>query len=464
MMEVISIIYIVSALLVIAALYLLTLVGIWGNGSTERYPYLGLLSVILSYLIYILSRGLIDDKLAAIVWIITSTIPSLLILISMIVGKRGNLLVDLASFIVVLIIGFIPLFSSGNYDINTQLAHLMTEPVNLDVIVSFMSLLILLSATLYILPTYIRKTSSFSRIDRDLALRIEEMNRQQNTYMAFMDPLSKMLSDELHSELSRIRSELKTEIARNRYLGQGSSKISKKSGGDIMMEVRKMNSMLRNLQTPRKDFTMEDFMKDVKHSLATPLSQIETNCALLEAFTDADDKSECVNKIRDIVKVCQNIIASYQEIVNVPAIDESQPLSECIDELMSSLEKKVKRRRITLEKLSVPDSLPGYSNSVISSMMLPLLQNAVAASPEGGAIIVEITDDETTYVISLTNQCEGYVPTSEQLKTSQYSSKKNHLGVGLSTVRNYLRLLKECSLDFNIEDKKVTVKITLKKR
>lgn len=445
-------------------MYLLTLVGIWGKGGTERYPYLGLLSVILAYLIFILVRGFAYEKVAITIWSITSILPSLLILISMFVGKRGSLLMDMSSFILVLCLGLVPLFFNRDYNINVQISHLLAEPVNLDVIVTFVSLLVLLLTSLFILSTYVRRYSSFSRIDRNLAIRIEEMNRQQNTYKAFAEPLSKMLSDELHLEMNRIRTELKIEMAKSRFMGQNVSKISRKGSTDIMLEMRKMNGMLRNLQMPRKDFTTDDFMKDVKHSLATPFSQIETNCTLLESLSDPCEQAECINKIRDIVKVCQNIITSYQEIVNAPPIDESQTLSECIDELMNSLEKKVKKRRITMEKHYLPDNLSGYSNNVISSMLLPLLQNAVAASPEGGTIIMDFNSDDKNHIISLSNYCEDYIPTKEQLKTSQYSSKKNHLGVGLSTVRNYLRLLKECSLDFDIEDNKVTAIVTLKKR
>ena len=112
---------------------------------------------------------------------------------------------------------------------------------------------------------------------------------------------------------------------------------------------------------------------------------------------------------------------------------------------------------------NLPDAIPGYSVSIVSSMLLPLIQNAIFAAPIGSTVELSYQENDD-YILTIKNSCEKNVPTKEQLNTAHYSSKHNHLGVGLSTVRNYLRLLKGGKLDFEVVDNIVTVIIQLKKK
>ena len=463
MVDVFSNLFIIASLIVVGTIYFTTFIGIMGKGNTERFPYLGILAVIMAYLVFILINGYVEAEIGIIIWAVLSVLPALAIIISLFVGRRGNYFVDIASLVATLGLGFIPILGAKTPEIDASLSKFISDPSDYSVVIVFASLLftILLSmATFFIMRN---RYFSYSSIDRELANKISEINRQQSTYNAFSSPISKILSDELHVEMNHIKGELKSEIARSFIRTQNGTKISRRGGVDIMVELQKINAMVKNLQSPQRGFTIDDFMRDVKHSLATPLSQIEINCSLLETLHNPDEQSECINKIKSITKVCQCIIASYQEILSVPALDVTQSFPDCVDELLTTVENKTRKKRLLFEKSGLPESISGYSLSVISSMLLPLIQNAIAAAPPESTIEISYQEKDN-HILMIKNSCEKAIPTMEQLKTPHYSSKNHHLGVGLSTVRNYLRLLKGGSLDFDVEGDIVVVIVSLKKK
>lgn len=463
MVDFISTLYLISSLVIVAIIYFATFMGILGKGDSERYPYLGILSIITAYLIFILIKGIVGDKVSAIIWIVLSFLPSLAILISLFIGRKGNVVVDIVSLVLVTGFGVVPLFNIKIHNINADLTKLLSEPSDLSLVAAFASLIVMISLTMVTFSVWRNRYFSYSNIDKELSNKISEINRRQNTYNAFSGPLSQILTEEMHYEINQMRNDLKSEIARSLIRSQNGSKISRKGGNDIMVEIRKLNTMIKNLQAPQRGFTIDDFMRDVKHSLATPLSQIETNCSLLETLQNPVEYSECIQKIKSIVKVCQGIITSYIEIISAPPVDESLSLSEAIEELLETVDNKSRRKKISFEMSSIPDTIPGYSVSLISSMLLPLIQNALCAAPVGSEIKLSY-QEEDDYILTIKNLCEKNIPTKEQLNTIHFSSKHNHLGVGLSTVRNYLRLLKSGKLDFEIEDNCVTAIVMLKKK
>lgn len=463
MINIFSHLFIISSLIIVGAIYFTTFMGIIGKGNTERFPYLGILAVVMAYLIFILIQNYTGVEIGIIIWTVLGVLPTLTIIISMFIGRRGKFLVDIVSLVITFALGITPLLGVETPEIDSSLSKYISGPSDYSLVIVFASLLfmiILSMATFFIMRN---RYFSYSSIDRELANKISEINRQQSTYNAFSSPISKILSEEMHAEMNQIKGELKSEIARSFVRSQYGAKISRKGGNDIMAELQKINAMVKNLQTPQRGFTTDDFMRDVKHSLATPLSQIEINCSLLETLQKPEEQFECINKIKSITKVCQSIITSYQEILSAPALDDAQPFPDSVEELLTTVEKKTRKKRLSFTMSNLPESIPGYSVSVITSMLLPLIQNAIVAAPIESTIEISYKENDN-HILMIKNTCEKATPTMEQLKTVHYSSKSNHLGVGLSTVRNYLRLLKGGSLDYDIDGNIVIAKVSLKKR
>lgn len=82
-----------------------------------------------------------------------------------------------------------------------------------------------------------------------------------------------------------------------------------------------------------------------------------------------------------------------------------------------------------------PNEIPYYSTNLVTILILPLLQNALEATPNNKAISVNYTDSDNYHAIKISNYCSK-MPSLTNLQTDGYSSKgKNHIGNGISIVR-----------------------------
>ena len=91
------------------------------------------------------------------------------------------------------------------------------------------------------------------------------------------------------------------------------------------------------------------------------------------------------------------------------------------------------------------------SKNIMMSVVSPLLENAVAASPVNSEIKVYISHTDSIINIILENECEN-VPLLSDLHKNGYSSKKDHIGTGLETVRHFLTLLGGKELDISLDN------------
>ena len=202
---------------------------------------------------------------------------------------------------------------------------------------------------------------------------------------------------------------------------------------------------------------------NIKHSLTTPLSQIQTNCELLKSNNKDADTREVIERIDNASKVCLSIIHSYVEAsynISLPAFME---LDKSIQSYFYMLLGE-NQSNIKLEFNNFPSQFEGFSSNYIFAMIVPLLQNAVTASPQDETIVIGCENTSKIYKISVVNTCKQLPPTEKDLQTQGYSSKKNHRGVGLSTVRNLLDLAKSGIMNFDISGNTVTVSIHLNKK
>ena len=84
------------------------------------------------------------------------------------------------------------------------------------------------------------------------------------------------------------------------------------------------------------------------------------------------------------------------------------------------------------------------------SLLSPLLENAVTASPDSKEIKLQVSQSDKMITIVLENECM-IVPQIKDLKKGGFSSKKNHIGTGLETVHHFLVLLKGKELQISID-------------
>ena len=212
-------------------------------------------------------------------------------------------------------------------------------------------------------------------------------------------------------------------------------------------EITRINSLLANKNDSDNSFSEFSVIRELNHSLATPLSQIEVNCQLLKTKAKGNLATQ-LDRIIQYVNFCRNTIAAYKEILSSSVIGDSTDYSVSLTDSFNMYCEKYRKQNLILN-LRAEDNI-GISKNILMSLLSPLLENAVTASPDGKEIKVQVFQSDKTITIVLENECV-IVPQIQDLKKGGFSSKKNNIGTGLETVRHFLVLLKGKELQISID-------------
>lgn len=216
---------------------------------------------------------------------------------------------------------------------------------------------------------------------------------------------------------------------------------------NMSSEISRINCLLVNKDD--SDDSLSDFsiIRELNHSLATPLSQIEVNCQLLKTKAKGNFSAQ-LDRIIQYVNFCRNTISAFKEILSSSVIGDSTDYSISLHDSFNMYCEKYRKQNLTLN-LSAEDNI-GISKNILMSLLSPLLENAVTASPDSKEIKLQVSQSDKMITIVLENECM-IVPQIKDLKKGGFSSKKNHIGTGLETVRHFLVLLKGKELQISID-------------
>lgn len=204
----------------------------------------------------------------------------------------------------------------------------------------------------------------------------------------------------------------------------------------INSKVDKLIETQKNRQVPSASSASNLMLiKEITHFIATPLANIETNCTLLASLLEGSKKDQQIHlyieRIGSAVTLCKGILATYREIYLCSKSDESCTLKEFVQDSFQIYREREKKN-IQLQT-NIKESYAPSSNYFLISLVMPLLSNAVTASKNNTTI--ELL--ETNGVIKISNTYEGNIDIA-MFDIEGYSSKKDHKGLGLYTVRHLL--------------------------
>ena len=106
--------------------------------------------------------------------------------------------------------------------------------------------------------------------------------------------------------------------------------------------------------------------------------------------------------------------------------------------------------------LKINNQYEGISNYYILSTILPVLSNAVTAARENSTIEIQ----EIGGIVKISNTYEGDVDV-RLFDQDGYSSKENHRGMGLFTVRHFLARRKLGNLIYYKKDNRIYFEIPI---
>ena len=282
---------------------------------------------------------------------------------------------------------------------------------------------------------------------------------------SFKKPIETLLSYETNSKLNQLDSSIKKCISEIQQLSQKPflpNSIFSSNMDDLRpliykmsVEISKLNSLVSKSES-QLDLPSEfSVITELNHSLATPLSQIEVNCELLKSRLKGTSHSQ-LERIIQYVNFCKRTIWAFKEILSSSVIGDSEDYATALTESFDMYCDKCDKPNLKLQ-LNAEDNI-GISPNILTSIVSPLLENAVTASPDGKEIQLSVSQSDKLISIVIENEC-SVVPKLEDLKKGGYSSKENHLGTGLETVRHFLVLLGGKELQISIEN--INIKFTL---
>jgi signal transduction histidine kinase len=199
-------------------------------------------------------------------------------------------------------------------------------------------------------------------------------------------------------------------------------------------------------------------IKEIAHSLNTPLAQIEASVLSMRATTD--EQRLKLASILDGVRICKSFLAAFREVATLTRDSHAWSPDSLRDALQAAAKVYADRGgRKPAFDIQVPDSIPGYSNSFVMAVLLPLLENAVEAVPMTGTVLVRGEPAGDRFRLRVCNDsAEGMLPAD--VYQAGYTTKRGHDGLGLPVVRRLLAW-RDAHLNHQVEDGQMMFTIDL---
>lgn len=274
---------------------------------------------------------------------------------------------------------------------------------------------------------------------------VTKLVREQQRYLqAFGDVTNQTFSQV--QEHGKILTELDSEV--RRQLSGPPSKVSDKKAGT------------------RKELSQDRLMAELAHSLATPLSGLKARIlALCDEYGDGEPNllSEFA-ALQTRIEVCEAVLATFRRVNRAAAVDSSYQLASIADTLRLVHHDADRRVGVSTRlEMDLPEVVAGFDNSYLATLLLPLVENAVEASPHNGLIELEFSDHETYVQFEVGNDVREPV-VMDMVFAPGGSTKDGHEGLGVPTVRWLAESVRGGSLIANVSGDRFRALVRLPRR
>ena len=309
--------------------------------------------------------------------------------------------------------------------------------------------------TAYILFLYLRRRD-YERLEMERRMKMEELDQlryldhKRTREFDKEDRYNPKIQEELLFRLHKLEDILSTH-----RVGPQNKELS----------VRLDSILSAVTQSQEKSIgSSEQLIRELSHSLNTPLSQIEVSASLaLSTDDNQDDLKESIRSIADSVQVCKAFLGAYRELIISGAAAVWNPKS--INNAVESASKvyAISRNKDVNLDLDLPEAIEGYSNNYITALILPLLENAVESNKEGKLITIKHSQTAEKNQLLIINEPQEE-PGGDEIYEQGFTTKKNHEGTGLTSVRHLLTAHQGAGLKHKFKSNLITFTVTLPRR
>jgi signal transduction histidine kinase len=400
-------------------------------------------------------KELYSPLIASRIWQITFSIEFLCSLIAILLNKDSKyhaIIVALISGVLIICPFYnVLVFSETETPLSVGAESIF---IRVDYLVSIITIIV---SCIFVICTFvIMKRTKRSASDYKLAQLLQETISLHSRSDSFRYPMEKLWSYEANAKFKQL------ELLIQHYINEIQT-LSKKPplpNNIYSLSMDELRPMIYNMSADisrlndlvsKQNSSIEfpsDFsiITELNHSLATPLSQIEANCELLKSKVKGLSLHQ-LNKIIQYVNFCRCTILAYKELLSSTLTGEAGSYITNLNESFDMYCAKYEKRNLKLNIKNDKDIK--ISGNVLFSIISPLLENAVCASPDNTEVRLDIKSVEAETKITIENE-SIQTPKVSDLQTSGFSSKENHYGTGLETVRHFLNLLKGRNLQVDV--------------
>ena len=265
-----------------------------------------------------------------------------------------------------------------------------------------------------------------------------------------------------------------------------SARLARRSSEDVMSSVDHFEMEARKAliaaieagsgRSTRGEPTEEDTHSDISiglsdrriiaelaHALRTPLSAIRYQADSM-ALSNADNQ-EVVSQGHNIIRfayLCETILLTFRQLVETERQVQNLPvgtLQEMLTDLYQAL--RASEHNINLHIIQFPPKLPGYENSYLTTLLLPLMENAIEASGDQSHIYLEWSENDQSYTITMRNRVNKSAP--QVFPPAGVSTKHDGPALGLETARRLAAMQRGGRIETSATNGMASVRVVLPK-
>lgn len=255
--------------------------------------------------------------------------------------------------------------------------------------------------------------------------------------------LSLLVSATIARPLRRLRDEAIALVdRRGRLRGRFRGSRRRDEIGDLARSLEELTGRLE-----RHLLFIESFASDVSHELKNPLASIRTATEMLAEVDDPADRRRFLEIAWREVARMEHLLSGVREISRIDARLEGEGVEPVeLQPLLSSVLESVSLRangvRLDLRAPDRPVHALG-SPDRLAQVFENLLDNAVGFSPPGGAVTAEVSTDQETAVVAISDRGLG-IPEEHRerifdrfftWRPGEPQARNGHTGLGLAIVK-----------------------------
>lgn len=194
-------------------------------------------------------------------------------------------------------------------------------------------------------------------------------------------------------------------------------------------------------ESQRLEHMRQDFISNISHELRTPVTVLRGSLEAIvdSVVSDPEQVSKYHHQMLEESKHMQRLVDDLLELSRLENADfkiEKSPLElhQLLEDVARSMRRVAEPKGVVLETRSVNKELPVFGDyGRLRQMLIVVVHNAIKFSPEGGTVVLSLSEQENKHIISVSDTGPGISDNElpEIFQRFHKSGRGNETGTGL---------------------------------